>query len=219
MGNIHMENEKYQWQWNLKKVYLKITTLTLLMYSVMLNGCASVPPQVFKTHQKELEIIESLQSSHVAMVDAYVDQKLQNFESFFFKEYGPAYLSHWIKTFKSIKNRDYDPNQDFPSLFEDLVAEYQAESKPIEKIRSDLKTAIRTEYNNAINAHNTVGRWLESLEELNESQRKAIDSFLAAIKPGLSLDSIDQTITTAQENIKKRIDELNVKSNVTNGEI
>jgi len=207
-GNMLMSNEKGQWKWNLKKVYFKIAMLTLLMYSVMLFGCASVPPQVVKTHQKELEIIESLQSSHVAMVDAYVDQKLQNFENFFFKEYGPVYFSHWIESFKTLKNRDYDPSQDFPLLFEDLVAEYQAESKPIEKIRFDLKVAIQAEYSNAIDAHNTVGRWLENLKELNESQRKAIDSLLAAIKPGLSLDSIDQTITTAQENVEKRIEEL-----------
>ena len=206
--NMLMPNEKCQWQWNMKKVYFKIAMLTLLMYSVMLFGCASVPHQVFKTHQKELEIIESLQSSHVAMVDAYVDQKLQNFENFFFKEYGPVYLSHWVESFKTLKNRDYDPSQDFPLLFEDLVAEYQAESKPIEKIRFDLKMAIQAEYSNAIDAHNTVGRWLESLEELNESQRKAIDSLLASIKPGLSLDSIDQTITTAQENVENRIDAL-----------
>jgi hypothetical protein len=182
--------------------------LTLLMYSVMLFGCASIPPQVFKTHEKELEIIESLQSSHMAMIDAYVDQKLQNFESFFFKEYGPVYLSYWIESFKTLKNRVYDPNQDFPLLFQDLVAEYQAESEPIEKIRFDLKVAIQAEYSNAIYAHNTVGRWLENLEDLNESQRKAIDSLLASIKPGLSLDSIDQIITTAQKNIERRIDEL-----------
>jgi hypothetical protein len=203
-----MSYEKEQWRWNSKQVYFKIAMLTLLMYSIMLFGCASVPPQVFKTHEKELEIIESLQSSHMAMIDAYVDQKLQNFESFFFKEYGPVYLSNWIESFKTLKNRVYDPNQDFPLLFQDLVAEYQAESEPIEKIRFDLKVAIQAEYSNAIYAHNTVGRWLENLEDLNESQRKAIDSLLASIKPGLSLDSIDQIITTAQKNIERRIDEL-----------
>jgi hypothetical protein len=207
-GNMLMSNEKGQWQWSLKKVYFKIAMPTLLMCSVMLYGCTSVPSQVTKTHQKELEIIESLQSTHLAMVDAYVDQKLQNFESFFFKEYGPAYFSHWIESFKTLNNRDYDPSRDFPILYNDLVAEYQAESKPIEKIRFDLKVAIQTEYRNAIDAHNAVGRWLESLKELNESQRKAIDSLLAAIKPGLSLDSIDKTIATAKENIEKRIEEL-----------
>lgn len=207
-GNRLMSNEKSQWQWNLKKAYFKIAMLTLLMYSIMLYGCASVPPQVAKTHQKELEIIESLQSTHVAMIDAYVDQKLQNFEDFFFKEYGPVYLNHWIESFKTLNNRDYDPSLDFSVLYNDLVAEYQAESKPIEKIRFDLKVAITTEYRNAIDAHKTVGRWLDSLKELNEAQRKAIDSLLATIKPGLSLDSIDQAIATAKENVAKRIDEL-----------
>jgi len=203
-----MTNEKDQRHWNLKKTYFYMLIATSLMFMVMVSGCASVPPQVAKTHQKELEIIESLQSSHLAMVDAYVDQKLQNFENFFFNKYGPVYLNHWIESFKTINNRDYDPSKDFPVLYSDLVAEYQAESEPIEMSRSDLKAAITTEYRNAIEAHKAVGRWLDNLEKMNDSQRKAIDSLLAAIKPGLSLNSIDQAIKTAKENVEKRIEEL-----------
>ena len=82
--------------------------------AMTLLGCVSVPPQVAKTHQKELEIIESLQPAHLAMVDSYIDQKLENFEHFFFYTYGPVFLSHWINTFKTLNNRDYDENRDFP---------------------------------------------------------------------------------------------------------
>ena len=186
---------------------MKRIILTLVL-TVLLSGCASVPPQVARTHQKELEIIESLQSSHLAMVDAYLDQKLQNFEDFFFNKYGPVYLNHWIESFKTINNRDYDLSKDFPVLYNDLVAEYQAESEPIEMIRYDLKAAITTEYRNAIEAHKAVGRWLDNLEKLNDSQRKAIDSLLVAIRPGLSLNAIDQAVKTAKENVEKRIEEL-----------
>jgi hypothetical protein len=38
-----------------------------------LYSCVSVPPQVAKTHQKELEIIKSLRASHMAMVDSFVN--------------------------------------------------------------------------------------------------------------------------------------------------
>ena len=179
-----------------------------LIYLFSLYGCASVPPQVAKTHQKELEIIESLRKSHTAMVDSYVDQKLQDFEHFFFYEYGPVYLKYWKESFRTLQNRDYDPARDFPLLYNDLVAEYQAESAPIEKIRSELKEAIEAEYRNAIAAHKAVDRWLDSLKKLNEAQRKATDSLLSSIKPGLSLDSVDRAIETAKVNIKKRIDEL-----------
>ena len=66
---------------------------------------------------------------------------------------------------------------------------------------------LKTEYWNAISAHEAVGRWLDNLEKLNESQRKAIDSLLAIIKPGISLNSIDQAIKNAEESVKKRIEE------------
>jgi hypothetical protein len=176
--------------------------------ALLLIGCVSVPPQIAKTHQKELEIIRSLQSSHLAMVDAYVDQKIQNFEHFFFHRYGPVFLSHWIDSFKTVNNRDYDPSKDFPVLYNDLVAEYQAESAPIEDIRVQLREAIATQYRNGIAAHNAVGGWIDSLEKLNAAQRQAIDSLLAAIKPGLSLDSVDQAVETAKKKVGARIAEL-----------
>ena len=203
-----MEHEKDEQHWNLKKICFHILTAASLLFGIIVSGCVSVPPEVDRTHRKELEIIESLQSSHLAMVDAYVDQKLLTFENYFFNNYGPVYLNHWIESFKTIKNRDYDQSRDFPVLYNDLVAEYQSESEPIESIRSDLKAAITTEYSNAIEAHKAVGRWLESLEKFNASQRKSIDSLLAAIKPGLSLNSIDDAIKTAKANVEKRIEEL-----------
>lgn len=203
-----MLKNKDQPHWNLQKVYFQMQVATLLMILVMLSGCASVPPQVAKTHQKELEIIESLQSTYMAMVDAYVDQKLQNFEQFFFYEYGPVFLSHWKESFKILTNRDYDPSRDFPKLYNDLVAEYQAESEPIEKIRFELKKAIDTEFRNAIEAHKTVGRWLDSYKKLNDAQRAAFDSLLTSMKPGLSLDSIDSAIETAKNNVENRLNEL-----------
>ena len=88
-----------------------IAIILLLLYS-----CASVPPQVAKLHQKEYEIIASLKQSHIAMVDAYVDQKIVAFESFFFKEYGPRYLKNWQQSFKAVYGRDYDERRDFNLL-------------------------------------------------------------------------------------------------------
>ena len=207
-----MEHEKDEQHWNLKKICFHMLTAASLIIGIIISGCVSVPPEVDRAHRKELEIIESLKSSHLAMVDAYVDQKLLTFENFFFNNYGPVYLNHWVESFKTIKNRDYDQSRDFPVLYNDLVAEYQSESEPIESIRSDLKAAIAAEYTNTIEVHNAVGRWLESLEKLNASQRKSIDSLLAAIKPGLSLNSIDEAIKIAKANVEKRIKELQQRS-------
>lgn len=178
------------------------------IYALTLFGCASVPPQVAKTYQRELEIIESLRSAHLEMVDSFIDQKLENFERFFFNTYGPVFLNNWIAGFKTLNSRDYDQSRDFPVLYNDLVAEYQTESAPIEKIRTELREAIKREYRNAVEAHKAVGRWIDSLEKLNKAQRKSLDSLLEAIKPGLSLASIDQAIETAKKNVERKITEL-----------
>ncbi|WP_308991123.1 hypothetical protein QLS71_002415 [Mariniflexile litorale] len=171
-------------------------------------SCISIPPEIIKTHSKELEIIEALKASHLAMVDSYVDQKILVFETFFFNEYGLVYRNNWVGSFKELNGRDYKEEYDFPKLYNDLVAEYEEQVLPIEKIRFDLKTSINTEYTNAMDLHKTTGNWIDNLKKINDSQRKTIDSMLNSIKPGFSLSSIDTVIENAKSKLKTKIETL-----------
>lgn len=190
---------------------LKTRWVALVTFLILSSGCASVPPQIAQTHQKELEIINSLQQCHLAMVDAYVDQKILTFEHFFFNTYGPAYLGHWKKNFKSVYGRNYEESRDFHVLYSDLVAEYQEEVAPIEDVREKIRGAILREYQHAIEAHQAVGGWINSLEKLNSANKEAIDRLLGAIKPGLSLDSLDNSVSKAIAKTKAKISEFSNK--------
>ena len=183
-------------------------TLGLVGAAVFFSGCISVPPQIAQAHQKELEIITMLQESHMAMVDAYVDQKTLVFESFFFGEYGPVYLKHWQQNFKAVYGRDYDEDRDFRVLYNDLVAEYQEQVAPIENVRTDLREAVSREYRHAIAAHEAIGGWIKSVERLNSAQREALDRLLGAIKPGLSLGSVEEAMHEAMARTQGKISEM-----------
>ncbi len=182
--------------------------LLLITVIISIYSCATIPPEITKTHSKELEIIEALKTSHLAMVDAYIDQKILVFENFFFTEYGLLYRKNWIDSFKELNGRDYKEENDFSKLYNDLVAEYQEQILPIEKIRFDLKTSIITEYTNVIDLHKTTGSWIDNLKKLNDSQRKTIDSMLNSIKPGLSLSSIDNAVDNAKSKLKTKLENL-----------
>ena len=121
------------------------------------------------------------------LVDAYIDQKLQNFENFFFKEYGPVYFSHWIESFKTLKGRNYDPSVDFPLLYNDLVAEYQAETKPIEQERRQIRSTIAS-----------------NIEGIMSSKD---EKFIVTMKEQLFRD-VDKAISYSQENVKSRINAM-----------
>jgi len=177
-------------------------SILMVLCAAVLTGCAAtVPREIALVQEKELEIINSLRQSHLAMVDAYVDQKKTIFETFFFTEYGPAYLNHWKENFKTLKNREYDDHRDFALLYSDLVAEYSDQVAPIENIRTQLRDAIVQEYDNAVLAHESVTRWLSSLEKLNASQRDMLNSLLGIAKPGLSLDLVDQAVEQAKQRV------------------
>jgi hypothetical protein len=179
--------------------------MLIVLVGLLLAGCVSVPPQVVLTHQKEKEIVENLRISHLAMVDAYVDQKLAEFETFYFQEYGPAYHEYWLESFPTVKGREFDQAKDFSLLYSDLVAEYLDVSAPIEEIRTGLKTSIQTEYGNALQAHEAISDWLESLQKLTDAQRDAADSILSGAHEGLSLDKVDEAVASARETVSQRM--------------
>ena len=181
-------------------------TLMMIPIALFLAGCVSVPPQVAQLHQREQEIVQELQKSHLALVNAYIDHKLAEFETFYFQQYGPAYRENWMEGFKDAHGRDYDPEQDFALFYEDLTAEYLEVVEPLNQMRSDLKAAIETEYGNALAAHESVGVWLDSLKTLTDVQRTAVDSLLSAAKPGLSLESFDHGFRAAEEKLKQQMD-------------
>ena len=53
--------------------------------------------------------------------------------------------------------------------------------------------------------HKTTGNWIDNLKKLNDSQRKTIDSMLNSVKPGLSLNSIDEAINDARSKLEKEL--------------
>lgn len=188
----------------MKKPHRYSSTLGTLLF-ISLVGCASAPPQVAQLHQKEKEIIQSLQKSHLALLDRLIRKRIDEFERFYFKEYRPTYKANWKKAFQEKNGRPYDDQKDSLTLDKDMVAEYLEKFAPLEKMRADLRTAITTEYRNALNAHKEIGGWLSSIEKLNVIKRLAIDKLMEVIKPGLTIKEIEETINQAIDAAKKNI--------------
>ena len=161
---------------------------------ISLAGCLSVPPEVVRLHQQEQQIIQNLRVSHLALADAYMDKRLEEFECFFFHEYGPVFFEKWSENFKAKKGRPYDPEKDFGLLYNDLIAVYQTESTPIAEMRTQLRDSIAVEYQNTLDAHQALGEWLEALKKLSDAQRQAIDQVLDSFQPGLSLAKFDKKV-------------------------
>ena len=154
-------------------------------------------PELTLAHEKEMEIIQSLRTAHLAMVDAFVDQKIAVFDDFFFDEYSQAFQRNWIESFSEVMGREYDPDRDFATLSNDLIAEYQELTQPIQQIRGDLKTAIEREYANVAQIHGSVGHWIRSVEQLSNSQRTAMNDLLQRVDPELDVTKIENTVEAA----------------------
>lgn len=182
--------------------------IALLSAPGLVGACVTVPPEVARTQTMELQIVESLQSSHIAMVDAFIDAKLANFETFVFDEYGPVYRANWMEGFAAAYNRPYVPEQDFSLFYNDLVAEYLELAAPIEAVRIELKDAIDEQYRNARSAHLAVAAWIDSVEKLNNAQRAAINDLLGTVQPTLSLESIDERVQEAMDAVRTKIGAL-----------
>jgi hypothetical protein len=158
------------------------------------SGCVRVPAEVVQLHAKEITIVGELRRTHLALVDSYVDVRLAGFEEFYFKTYGPEFLTNWKAEFKRVKGRDYDEAKDFALLHQDLVATYQDKIKPIEALRTELKEAILAAYAQHKQSHEAVQAWLLSAKKLNDTERALTNKLLGAIDPKLSLEAVDRKI-------------------------
>lgn len=173
----------------------------LAVLLAVLSGCVSAPPAVVKLHMKEAELIGDLRAAHLALVDAYIAEKLANFETFYFNEYGPRFRVNWEAAFRQSRGRPYDPEQDFPLFYNDLVAEYQDLVRPINEIRHALRASIDDAYGQVEEAHAVIGDWIESVHRLSSSQRRTANEVLAAADPSLSVESIE----SAFAELRKRL--------------
>ncbi len=182
---------------NSRNILLGACTLAILAFS----GCISVPSEIVQLHQKEMDIANELQRTHLALVDSYVDERLLVFEDFYFNEYGPKYLANWKAAFKSVKGREYDETTDFGTLHPDLVVEYQEKTKPIEDLRAQLKDSVKAAYAQFQQSHAGTHAWLLSAKKLDKQRRASTNRLLAAVKPDLSLESIDRKIAEIQNQL------------------
>jgi hypothetical protein len=153
-------------------------------------------------------ILQGLQRTHLAMVDAFIEAQRDVFDDFFFAQYAPAYFVNWKTHFKSTTGRDYDESRDFATLSNDLVAEYEDISSPLAALKRDLYLAINAEYSNTFLLHHGVGDWIQSVGSLSDSQRSAINRLLSEAKPGLTVDSIEQAVQQAITKAKSQLSQL-----------
>jgi hypothetical protein len=162
--------------------------------ALALGGCTTIPHEVIRLHEKEAEIVSELQRTHLALVDSYVDQRLSQFEAFYFTQYGPKFFDNWKAGFARTYEREYDPAKDFNLLHQDLVAEYLETVKPVEELRLKLRSAIQEAYSQFFEAQGVVQAWLVSARKWNETQRTLTNKLLGSIDSSLSLETIDQEI-------------------------
>lgn len=165
-----------------------------VLVTLIATGCVSAPPQVVLLHAKEGEMLKDLRRTQLAMVDAYVDRKIEIFDAFYFKEYAVKYRQKWEAAFAARMGRPYDPDRDFSMFSNDLVASYLSNVEPLNKLRADLREQITAVHDQVAQAHQTVGAWIHSVEKLNASQRGTADKLLGAINSNLSVEKMETRI-------------------------
>lgn len=170
----------------------------LPLLCLVLSGCVTIPPEVVQLHERESTIAKELHRTHLALIDGYVDQRLAKFEDFYFATYSPKFVANWKAAFKAGENRDYDEAKDFALLHQDLIAEYQDKTAPVEKMRTDLKLAVIEAFAQFTQSHGAVHAWLLSAKKLSDTEKALTNKLLGAVDPKLSLEAIDGKITEIQ---------------------
>jgi hypothetical protein len=188
-----------------RKNYVFYKILLALSVIILGVGCVSVPVEVSQLHEKELGIIKSLETSHKAIVDAYIDSRISEFETFYFNQFGPQYLENYKEAWEAKNGKKYDYEQNFSSFYPSSVAVYQEKIQPLYSLRSKLLASIDNEYSNLIISHQSIDTWLKSINDLNDADKNSINKILGSISSGLSIENIKNDVDNAIIGIKAKL--------------
>jgi len=134
------------------------------------------PDSLIKQVEKQtITDVSSFSKIYYPLVNAYIDQELEEFKLYFFNTYGPIYYQDWKNEFRRDKGRNYSEINDFPKLYSDLVNEYEEEKEPIENLRASL-----------LNIASEDPEKLDSLLQQHRNKKLVLD------KSDISLDKLAQ---------------------------
>ncbi|QMU66112.1 MAG: hypothetical protein GKR88_18765 [Flavobacteriaceae bacterium] len=200
---------------------MKIKTLEILIFSIILTSCVSIPEETVILSQTVGKDIKELHNSHRNMVQLYYKKIKDNINVFIDEVYSPYIINNVLNAelqsykieepslYKAIEDGGKlttpEATQEAVAYMQDvldIVASQIAEKRedllfPVEKQERELLNKINQSYENVLLANASITNYLKSIRKLKETQQEVLS------KVGLS--GADTAVINTLMNLSEKV--------------
>jgi hypothetical protein len=193
-----------------------------LLIAILVSSCISIPKQAPELSEELGKRINSLERSHISLLNSYFEQKrkavdefiettwLPEFAGNFFSK--PAISEAWNEI---VESKDTKDRLDFlvavgPQLQVVINEKRQELIAPLNDVERQLEQMIREEYSTTRSINNTLTSFLVSAAKVKENQQRYLDMLkITDDKISGAIDQTDQIISDLLSQSEKIADAQN----------
>jgi hypothetical protein len=174
-----------------------------LFIAVLVSSCISIPKQAPQLSEELGNRINSLEKSHISLLNSYFEQKRKAVDEFIERTWLPEFASNFFSKpaiseawNEIVESKDTKDRLDFlvavgPQLQIVINEKRQELIAPLNDVERQLEQMIRDEYNTTRSINNTLTSFLTSASKVKENQQRYLD--MLKITDDKITGAIDQT--------------------------
>lgn len=195
---------------------MRINKLLLLLLSLGLFSCASIPKEAPVLSEKLGEEINNLEGSHIRLVESFFELKRKNLRTFLEEKWLPQYAERFFakpeiqQMWEQVSATGAEEDRlmfllvTAPELQADINHQYQQTIEPLNQLERTLKNALHEKYRNARSINNTLTSFLVSAAKVDENRQRYLN--MAGLTEDKISAAIDQTESLTSELLIKALD-------------
>lgn len=195
---------------------MKVLKLLLLFFSFVFFSCASIPKEAPVLSEQLGKEINSLEGSHIRLVESFFELKRKNLRTFLEEKWLPEYAERFFakpaiqQMWEQVSETGAEEDRlmfllvTAPELQADINEQYQQTIEPLNQLERALKNALQEKYRDAMSINNTLTSFLVSAAEVDENRQRYLD--MAGLTEDKISAAIDQTESLTSELLMKALD-------------
>lgn len=201
---------------------MKKLKVLLLIFTLTLVGCSSVPKEAPELSIELGKRIKTLEDSHINLVESYFDMKRNLVIKFFEDEWIPKFADEFFsnsiveeKWQYIVKTNDKALRMQFilevaPELLQQINTQREALLKPLDDLQRDLERKIRNNYDETYAINNSLTSYLISAHKVDQSRKSFIENLGLKDKEINNaiyrVDEITENLVKSTENLPQQAD-------------
>ena len=200
--------------------------LIVLISALSLSACASIPPEAPELSVQLGSRISAIENAHTRLLDQFFTEKRRRVDEFIQDVWVPTFASEFFGDPKIdlvwkevVKSSDPNDRLKFitlvgPRLQVKINSKRLELIKPLEDLEKQVKSKLKSDYDQARSINNTLTSFLQSASKVEENRKRYLDLI------GVSEKQIEQFIEGTDQAVTDLVDKAkNAQNKVKDAEV